>query len=78
LILYLHLHVLPIRHHFHCNANDRRSTLLSATPAGRKLLMDGRARRVRALAKQIAALSREQRAALHKTAEILKEVIRAI
>ena len=40
--------------------------------------MDGRARRVRALAKQIAALSREQRAALHKAAEILKEVIRAI
>ena len=60
------------------DANDRRSTLLSATPAGKKLLIEGRARRVRALAKQIAALSREQRAALHKAAEILKEVIRAI
>jgi DNA-binding MarR family transcriptional regulator len=60
------------------NANDGRSTLLSATPAGKKLLMEGRARRVRALAKQIAALSQEQRTTLHQAAEILKEVIRGI
>src|SRR5271156_340967 len=43
------------------NANDGRSTLLSATPAGKKLLLEGRARRVCALAKQIAALNHEQR-----------------
>jgi hypothetical protein len=40
--------------------------------------MQGRARRVRGLAKQIAALSREQRAALKKASKILKEVLRAI
>ena len=60
------------------NANDGRSTLLSATPAGERLLIEGRARRVRALAKQIAALSREQRSTLQKAAEILKEVIPSI
>ena len=60
------------------NKDDGRSTLLSATPAGKKLLMEGRARRVRALAKQIAALSREQLSALQEAAEILKAVIRAI
>jgi DNA-binding MarR family transcriptional regulator len=60
------------------NTNDARSTLLSATSTGKKLLMEGRARRVRTLAKQIAALSREQRAALQEATEILKEVIRAI
>ena len=60
------------------NANDGRSTFLSATPAGKKLLMEGRARRVRALAKQIAALSHEQRSALREAAEILKEVVRTI
>ena len=60
------------------NTDDGRSTLISATPAGKKLLMEGRARRVRALAKQIAALNREQRSTLQEAAEILKEVIRAI
>src|SRR5271170_3993025 len=50
------------------NKDDGRSTLLSATPAGKKLLMEGRARRVRALAKQIAALSREQLSALQEAA----------
>src|SRR5271156_709486 len=39
------------------NTDDGRSPLISATPAGKKLWMEGRARRVRALAKQIAALS---------------------
>src|SRR5580704_8121338 len=60
------------------NKNDGRSTLLSATPAGKKLLMEGRARRVHALAKQIAALSREQRSTLQEASEILKAVIRTI
>src|SRR5277367_5422358 len=60
------------------NANDGRSTLLSATPAGKKLLLEGRARRVCALAKQIAALNHEQRSVLQEAAEILKEVVRTI
>jgi DNA-binding MarR family transcriptional regulator len=60
------------------NTNDGRSTLLSATTAGKKLLMEGRARRVDSLAKQIAALKPQQRATLHEAAEILKQVIRTI
>lgn len=60
------------------DANDRRSTLLSATSAGKRLLMEGRSRRVHALEKQIAALSHRQRTALQEAVEILKEVVRAI
>jgi DNA-binding MarR family transcriptional regulator len=60
------------------NAEDGRSTYLSATPAGKKLLLAGRARRVRALAKQIAALNREEQSVLQDAAAILKEVVRAI
>jgi DNA-binding MarR family transcriptional regulator len=60
------------------NANDGRSTLLIATPAGKKLLMAGRERRVRSLAKQIAALTVQQRSTLQEAAEILKEVVAAI
>jgi DNA-binding MarR family transcriptional regulator len=60
------------------NANDGRSILLSATPTGKKLLMEGRARRVKALAKQIAALAPPQRAVLHEATEILKQVVRSI
>jgi DNA-binding MarR family transcriptional regulator len=60
------------------NADDGRSTLIHATAAGKKLLMQGRERRVRALAVQIAALDARERAALGEAAEILKRVIAAI
>jgi DNA-binding MarR family transcriptional regulator len=60
------------------NAQDGRSTLIHATAAGKKLLMQGRERRVRALSAQIAALGEKDRAALEKAAEILKRVIAAI
>jgi DNA-binding MarR family transcriptional regulator len=60
------------------NTEDGRSIYLSATPAGKKLLMAGRARRVRALAKQIAALDREEQSVLQEATVILKEVVRAI
>jgi DNA-binding MarR family transcriptional regulator len=60
------------------NAKDGRSTHITATPAGRNLLMKGRERRVRALATQIARLKAEQRATLQDAARILKEVIAAI
>lgn len=60
------------------NAQDGRSTLITATAAGRKLLMQGRERRVRALARQIAALGLRERAVLEESAEILKRVIDAI
>jgi DNA-binding MarR family transcriptional regulator len=60
------------------NAKDGRSTYITATPAGRNLLMKGRERRVRALATQIVQLKAEQRATLQDAARILKEVIASI
>jgi DNA-binding MarR family transcriptional regulator len=60
------------------NAQDGRSTLVHATASGKRLLMQGRKRRVRALAVQIAALKAEDRKALANAAEILKRVIAAI
>ena len=57
---------------------DGRSTRLSATAAGKKLLFEGRKRRVRALARQIDRLPREKRMALHAAAQILQEVVRRI
>ena len=60
------------------NAQDGRSTLIHATAAGKKLLMQGRERRVRALAAQIAGLDEKDRAALERSAEILKRVIARI
>jgi DNA-binding MarR family transcriptional regulator len=60
------------------NTKDGRSIYLSATPAGKKLLMAGRARRVRALAKQITALNREEQSVLQAATAILKKVVRII
>jgi DNA-binding MarR family transcriptional regulator len=60
------------------NAFDGRSTLIAATPAGKKLLMQGRERRVRALARQIEALGRNEKTTLHQAAGILKQVIDSI
>lgn len=60
------------------NAKDGRSTLIHATTSGKKLLMQGRERRVRALAAQIAALNAGDREALGDAAEIMRRVIAAI
>jgi DNA-binding MarR family transcriptional regulator len=60
------------------DAKDGRSTHITATQAGRKLLIEGRERRVRALSKQIAALGPKDQATLRKAVEILKRVIAAI
>jgi len=57
---------------------DGRRTYITATTQGRKLLIRGRERRVRALSRQIAALGPKERAALQKAAEIVKKVIDAI
>jgi len=59
-------------------SGDARRTYLSATPAGRSLLLAGRERRVRALANQIRKLSTERLATLQSAAEILKEVVSQI
>ena len=60
------------------NASDARSTHITTTAAGRKLLIQGRERRVRALAMQIAKLNAKQQSALQDAAKILKQVIEAI
>lgn len=60
------------------NADDGRSAHLTATAAGRRLLIRGRQRRVHALAVRIDGLTVEKRIALRKAAEILKEVVRSI
>lgn len=60
------------------NEHDARSTLIEATAAGKKLLMQGRARRVRALAVQISALGGEDRALLERAADILRKIIAEI
>jgi DNA-binding MarR family transcriptional regulator len=60
------------------NAQDGRSTFIHATAAGKRLLMKGRERRVRALAAQIAALDSDDLAVLGRATEILRKVIAAI
>lgn len=60
------------------NAQDARSTLIQATATGRKLLMQGRERRVRALAEQIALLETGDRAVLERAVQTLRNVITRI
>ncbi len=60
------------------DAKDARSIRLSATSAGKQLLLEGRKRRVDSLARQIAALGAAERKKLHEGSSILAELIRAI
>jgi DNA-binding MarR family transcriptional regulator len=60
------------------NARDGRSIQIAATVEGRQLLFEGRERRVRALAKQIADLSADERAILDDAVDTLRKVISAI
>jgi len=60
------------------SVDDARITLLSATPAGKRLLLAGRERRVRALARQIAALPASDRTTLEAATAILKQVVNEI
>lgn len=53
------------------SSTDRRAVRITATPAGRKLLLAGRDRRVRALAKRFEALSRKEVETLHAAAQIM-------
>ena len=57
---------------------DGRSIRLAATTKGKALLMEGRKRRVDALANQIASLSAEDQRSLSEASRILGRVIRAI
>ena len=56
------------------SANDRRSVQITATPAGRKLLLAGRDRRVRALAKRFEALTKKEVETLLSAAEIMGRI----
>jgi DNA-binding MarR family transcriptional regulator len=56
------------------SANDRRTVQITATPAGRKLLLAGRDRRVRALAKRFDDLSKKEVETLLAAAEIMKSI----
>jgi DNA-binding MarR family transcriptional regulator len=60
------------------NSQDRRRTLIATTAAGKRLLLEGRERRVRALARQISALDGRSQKTLQEAAKILKRVIDAI
>ncbi len=57
---------------------DGRSIRLAATPAGKSLLMEGRKRRVDALARQIASLNVGDQGKLSAASQILTDLIRAI
>jgi DNA-binding MarR family transcriptional regulator len=56
--------------------DDRRQVLLRATPAGRRLLEEGRARRTASLTSRIAALPPGDLAALTRAARLLEWLAR--
>jgi DNA-binding MarR family transcriptional regulator len=58
------------------NPADGRQILLRATPAGRRLLEEGRARRTASLARQLAALPADDLAALIRAAGLLERLAR--
>jgi DNA-binding MarR family transcriptional regulator len=57
------------------NAEDGRSVYISATAAGKRLLLEGRRRRIRALVRQIDALAGAEQSLLSKAAHILAKVV---
>lgn len=56
------------------NPADRRGTLVRATPAGSRLLHEGRRRRTRQLAQQLGALPPRDRATLARAAALLESL----
>ena len=55
-------------------ASDRRSVWVSATPAGKRILLQGKARRVRALTRRLATLSGHDIKIIGKAAKLLLEL----
>jgi len=55
-------------------ASDRRSVRVSATPAGKRILLQGKARRVRALTRRLATLSGRDIKIIRKAAKLLLEL----
>jgi DNA-binding MarR family transcriptional regulator len=58
------------------NAEDGRSVLLSATVAGKRLLVAGRRRRVRSLTGEIERLSERERGVVAEAVGILEGIVR--
>jgi DNA-binding MarR family transcriptional regulator len=60
----------------HANAEDARSVVVSATPKGRRLLEEGRERRIAELATRLASLSAEEIEALGRAAALVEQALR--
>ena len=56
------------------NPDDRRGTVLAATAKGRRIMEEGRRRRIERLAADLASLPAADRAALRNAAEILEKI----
>jgi len=56
--------------------SDRRMVRISATETGRALLLEGRRRRVRALAARLSGLAESERRALERGVELIERVTR--
>jgi DNA-binding MarR family transcriptional regulator len=56
------------------DATDRRRFRIAATPAGVRLMHQGRERRVMVIAQTLAGLDREQRAVMEKALAILEQL----
>ena len=57
-------------------ADDRRSVRLRATEAGRRVLEEGRARRVHSLAERLRALDPDELACLERAAGLIEGIVR--
>ncbi len=55
-------------------ASDRRAVRITPTNKGRKLLLEGKARRVRALAKRLDSLTHEELNVMQKAGQILTRI----
>jgi DNA-binding MarR family transcriptional regulator len=55
-------------------ATDRRSVRITPTKKGRKLLLEGKARRVRALAKRLDELTHEELNVMQKAGQIMSRI----
>jgi DNA-binding MarR family transcriptional regulator len=60
------------------NEEDGRSVYISATTAGKRLLLEGRNRRIRSLVRQIDALTSTEKSALQVAIRVLRQVLAAM
>jgi DNA-binding MarR family transcriptional regulator len=60
------------------NEQDGRSVYISATTAGKRLLLEGRNRRIHSLVRQIDALTSAEKSALRNAIRVLRKVLAAM